>query len=471
MKLQKKIDALRPAAGKATEAFHFLFFCYVCLGFNNLTVGTKIISVFMWPTYLLGAAILAWRVLDYKRYIRMPGLLPLCLLCLSAGISLLLNRRYDPKGNLIHLIFWLFYFLILYVSGTDTPPQTLKKCFIFYFHAFCAVAFVLTAISFGMLAAGYGKEFTRGGDLVRQGYLGGRLFGAYQTPNAGAIIGALVTVGSVHFIRTCKNRLYTAAAAINIAAQFVYAVLSDSRSGRVCLGLCLGVYLFFVLCKRENASPGRSVLALALAAAVTAGGFFLPKWSQLAYNAAVISTQRDREQRGDDVQDPTQEDEDEPFVIGRKESLEGDFSNRRLDFWKSGLELFLRKPVFGLTFKGFLPYAKEYLPDTYLVTNDYMQMNTLDNDVINLAVSCGLAGLLPFFAFVFVVLRRLWLFLRRKAEKDPLLPLLLSVCAGAAAASMFTSGVLYMQCQYSFLFWLALGLTMRMAAGPKEEKS
>ena len=125
------------------------------------------------------------------------------------------------------------------------------------------------------------------------------------------------------------------------------------------------------------------------------------------------------------------------------------------------MEIFLQKPLFGHTFKGFLPYAQENLPETYLVKNDYLQLNTLDNDVMNLMVSNGIAGLLCFAAFVILVLRRLLRLLKNRAAADPLLPLLLAVCAAAAASSLFSSGVLYMQCQYSLLFWVALGLLMR----------
>ena len=193
----------------------------------------------------------------------------------------------------------------------------------------------------------------------------------------------------------------------------------------------------------------------------------MPKWTQLAYNAAVIhagsgaGNAEEAEEEKDGTASAPKKEED-PFLLGRKESLESDYSNRRFDFWKSGLEIFLSKPVFGVTFKGFLPYAEENMPDTYLVSNSYRALNTFDNDIVNLAVSCGIAGLLPFAAFVAVVLMRLVRLLRRRERPDPISPLLLAVCAAAAASSLFSSGVLYMQCQYSFLFWLALGLLMRL---------
>lgn len=462
MKLEQKLQKIKPYTEKAESVFLVLFFVYVSLGFNNLTVGTKIVSVFMWPTYLLGAALLGMRFLQWKDCVRMPGLFALLALCAVGAVSIALNLQYDVKGNLVHLIFWAFYFLLCYLSRESTDTRTLRRRFTVLFHMLCAVAFVLTAISFGMMIFDYAKKFTLNGDLVRRGFLGGRLFGAYQTPNAGAVIGSIVTVGSVHFIRVYKNKLYTAFAVINCLLQFAYLVFSDSRTGRVCYALACAVYLFFAL--REKRGDAfrfkQAAVALTLSAAVIAGGYFLPKWVQIAYNFtantldAAIETEAEAEAKKEGKK------EKDKLLLGRKESLDEDYSNGRIRFWKSGVEIFLQKPLFGHTFKGFLPYAQENLPDTFLVKNDYLQLNTLDNDVMNLMVSNGIAGLVCFAAFVILILRRLLLLFRNRAS-DPLIPLLLAVCAAAAASSLFSSGVLYMQCQYSLLFWVALGLLMR----------
>ena len=466
MKPNTKLQTLQPYIEKAESAFLILFFVYVSFGFNNLTVGTKIVSVFMWPTYLLGAALMGLRLVQWKDCYRHPGLFPLLALCGVGVISIALNLQYDLKANLVHLIFWAFYFLLCFVNRESTGTDTLRRRFAVLFHMLCAVAFVLTVISFGMMVVDYAEQLEVNGDMVRRGFLGGRLFGAYQTPNAGAIIGSLVIVGSVHFMRVYKKKLYAAFAVINCLLQFAYIVFSDSRTGRVCLSLAASVYLFFAL--KEKRGEGfrlrQTAAALTLAAAVLVTGYFLPKWTQLAYNAAsktldaAIVTEAEKEAKS------TGKKPKDKLVLGRKESLDEDYSNGRFKFWKSGLEIFMKKPLFGHTFKGFLPYAKQNMPDTYLVHNDYMQLNTLDNDFMNLAVSNGIAGLICFLAFMFAVLRRLFRLLKRREANDPLTPLLLAVCAAAAASSLFSSGVLYMQCQYSLLFWVALGLLVRFEA-------
>ena len=88
------------------------------------------------------------------------------------------------------------------------------------------------------------------------------------------------------------------------------------------------------------------------------------------------------------------------YVIDRGYDLSGDISNRRFDIWKSGLEIFARRPWLGTTFCGFLPFAQEHMPETYIVSNDYLQMTTLDNDFVNLLVSNGIIAFVAFIGFV-----------------------------------------------------------------------
>ena len=460
-----------PVIEKAEFVFQLLFFIYICLGFNNLTIGTKIIPFFMWPAFLLGAALVALRLIDLRSFRGFPGLLPLAGLCAVCGVSIFVNRQYSVKENLVYLIFWIFNFFLLYASPRRRSPGLLQKRFAFFFHLFCAVAFVLTVISFVMLAVGYAGYFTVNGEEIRRGFLGGRLFGAYQTPNAGAVIGALSIVGGIHYAGVYKNKWYTLWATLNGVLQFVFSVFADSRTGRVTLGVALGVYFFFVFYgkrrKTETAAKAwKTALIAVCAVAIAAGGFFLPKAAERGYNAVARSWQAAEAEKSSDEKKPTEKnDRDDVLILGRTESLEGDYSNRRFDFWKSGLEIFAARPVLGVTFRGFLPFAEEYLPETYLVNNTFKRISTLDNDVINLMVSDGALGLLFFVIFVAGVLVRLLSRLHAQKKQNvalpAALPMLLAICAGAAASSLFSSGVFYMHCQYSFLFWLALGICMR----------
>ena len=81
-------------------------------------------------------------------------------------------------------------------------------------------------------------------------------------------------------------------------------------------------------------------------------------------------------------------------LINRGYSMEGDISNRRLAIWRSGLELGLTRPVTGISFPAVVAYAKEHLPDTYIISNDLWEFNTFDSEPVNIFVSQGIIDMM-----------------------------------------------------------------------------
>ena len=73
------------------KIFIYGFMLYAALGSNVLTYGKFIISIVMWPTFMLGLFIILYRVINYKEYIKMPSIFCLIALLVSIGVSVLLN--------------------------------------------------------------------------------------------------------------------------------------------------------------------------------------------------------------------------------------------------------------------------------------------------------------------------------------------------------------------------------------------
>lgn len=465
------------------DVFQILFLIYVSLGCSSLTNGQSIVSLFMWMSYGLGALLLCIRLWNWKQYIRMPGLLCLLAMCVICGISTLVNFQYDLKRNITYLIFWVFSFFLFYAQSDKTAVSRVKKQFAVMAHLLSAIAFVLTAISLAMLVTLYSEVVTVNGAELTRGFVYGRLYGAYRTPNVGAVIACIVIMVSIHFIRKYKNGCYTAFAVVNILAQFFYIVFSDSRSGQVALALSGAVYTLFTAAFSPKVKKGaaKAAVVLLLTAATGLGAFFAPKMVQTAYNSILTHTAQQDHQAATDATDPSDPEETteptqpdaapEDWMVDRGYDLSGDISNRRFDIWKSGLEIFMAEPWLGTSFAGFLPYAQEHLPETYIVSNDYKQMNTLDNDFMNLLVSNGIFAFVAFVAFVAMVLIYLFRGLAKMKQPDQDIPIMMSVCIASASFSMFASGVLYLHEPFSVIFWLALGaLTVILSNSKKEGK-
>ena len=149
-------------------------------------------------------------------------------------------------------------------------------------------------------------------------------------------------------------------------------------------------------------------------------------------------------------------------IIGRTESdINGDVSNRRFDIWQSGLEIFKTSPLFGITFRNYVPYAEKNLPDTYIVNNDFGKFPSMHNSFVDVLVSQGVLGfflLLCFIASVLVVFFR-YFFKSRGVEYRYNTYLLLCFLP-ILVSMMFYSETFYMNTGGAFLFWSFLGFLM-----------
>lgn len=114
-----------------------------------------------------------------------------------------------------------------------------------------------------------------------------------------------------------------------------------------------------------------------------------------------------------------------------------DISNRRFDIWKSAVEIFKTSPVFGISRANILPYVDDNLPDSYLVTNEYMRFDSMHNMFFEILVSQGAVGLITFLTFIIFVIvgifkygKYLWYH-----KYFPLFTVILSIAASACMST------------------------------------
>ena len=89
---------------KFEAVFKVLLLIYLFLGTCNLTYGTPIISLVMYPTFLLGGLLVLWRLLLAKRFIKSTGLPWLVLMLVSYAFSALINFSYFGKNSIVVFI-------------------------------------------------------------------------------------------------------------------------------------------------------------------------------------------------------------------------------------------------------------------------------------------------------------------------------------------------------------------------------
>ncbi len=460
------------------RVFITLFFVYAVLGSNNITYGNSIISYVMWPTLILGCGLGLYRLIHFKLYKTMTGVFAMFAMLVSIGVSTLVNHQYGLKDNLVFCIYWFLFFVVLYAVEAGKPFDRVKKDF-----EYIGLIF-LVYISLGVIASliqmemGYGKKITVDGIVsVYDFYAGfsiGRLWGIFINPNNGAVSAAIAMVLACYFMGKTKGILIKIVPIVDIVLLLLYIALSDSRTGAVCLGITFGCYVLLkLLYKGEMKKKGKrlvhNLVSIIIAVAVVITGFFLPRETKDVYNDVAVKIAQYKEdklnQERIENMDPENPDmeiiEVTPIVVNRGYDLSGDVSNRRLDAWKSAVEVFVSSPkvlILGASFKGFTQYALENMPDTYIVNNSYGYFSTLDNEIFNIMDAQGLLGLVTLlWLLICLFVTFVKNILKVPTEHRQLVIVLASVVFGLAASAMFCSVMFYHFSQNTVLFWVALG--------------
>lgn len=446
---------------KAELLFKLLLMTYTMLGVCNLTYGSQVIRAVMYPTFLLGGLLILWRLVLAKHFMRQPELYLLVVLLLSFVFSAAANFKYVNSAEAATFVLWCFYFLLLFARDSQSSFSEIQKEINIFSVFYLVYVTVLVLISYYMLFTGYSHSYRdpdNGKYEVASGIFTGRLWGAFQDPNLGSVMCCIAIAVSVYIMYSKKKAVLNVLLTINSVLMFFYIVLSDSRNGMVTLGCVLGAAVFFVGLKRYAGvkKPGvnfKRALCVVLAAVGFLAGFMLPKYAQKAYNTVASDMGM--------------------LVVERDYDVSDDVSNRRLDVWKSGVEIALSRPVTGVSFVGLVPYAKDNMPDTYIVNNDLWEFNTLDNDYLNVFAAQGLIGIITVLALmalsVIKIFRNIW------KSSDKAFPLIclsaVSVCSLAISA-LFQGTMFYQQTPNTFMFWLMLGsiLCVLPHAAEVEEK-
>lgn len=482
------------------RVFLTTIFIYAVLGSNNITYGRSIITPFMWIVFILGVFLLIYRLINIKAYIRTTAIMPMIFMAFSICLTTIVNRQYYLKQNLIICIYWFLFFFLLYTIPESTSIEKIKKnvCYLS-----CVLVIFITIgvlFSFWMLYTGVSEKISVSEAYYEyyQGFAIGRLWGIFINPNNSAVSAAIVIALLIYFIDKYKNIFIRVICLLDMGLMILFVALTDSRTGALCIGIVLGFFSMFGLIYRgidKNVKNrlGYGLLVFVITFAVGITSFGITRKTKDWYNhiATAISLNKQEQYREDRYEELlaegmsqeeiekliTQELQDKEFevnTVDRGYDLSKDLSNRRIDAWKSGMEIFVSSPrvfIFGTTFKGFSDYAIEHIPETYIVNNDYGRFTTLDNEIINIMVAQGLIGLIALLWMLIALFYGLFRYVFKVRKEDRLFVVMLtSVVFALAGAAMFSSVMFYHFSQNTIFFWVALGSLLNVVKTSASEK-
>ena len=158
------------------------------------------------------------------------------------------------------------------------------------------------------------------------------------------------------------------------------------------------------------------------------------------------------------------------MIIRQGGSNMPDLSNRRLDIWKSALELFASSPVVGVGHNTLLPYVRAEQPDSYLINNDHMEFTSMHNTFLDVLVAQGALGFILYVglaAGIFLVLVRKRQVILQNTQGESMA--LTAIAISVVCASVLMSEIVYVASPMSFIFWMGLGCMMQASDEPAAE--
>lgn len=429
--------------------FKVFYLIHVLLAFNCFTFKMPVLNITSYILVIIGGVIIIEKVMRHKMNMSYKFLWILLSFLGSYFVSSVLSWQYGFSGNLKTMIWMTMQFLILYWVDYE-QKNTLKN----EMHVFAGVAISYTTVCniIGIVMAflGYGGRYEYlDGSGTFYGFIWGRLWGCYTDPNHGGIITVLSVYIAIYFMKLVKQKYLRVILGVSVVFNFMYIVLSDSRSAKLSFVLGCFVWLCLNIHKEKEIKKSVLIMRITVCVIVTIGIYGLFGITKQVYNSFVQTIWEMSEDK--EIEEHTQ-------MIGREEDIKDDYSNRRFDIWNSGVEIYRENKMFGVSFRNLLPYAEQEMPDTYIVNNDYGKFDSFHNVLVDILASQGLTGIVLVIVFVMAVLIFVFkkLFLSGQSHSLCIQVLVVSVLVIAFDA-MFISAVFYVNSPETVIFWAFLG--------------
>lgn len=442
--------------------YKMVYFVLVLLSFNSLTARTTGLNYLTYAVALFGAFFLLFRLYFWKQYIDARGMIFLLLFVGSYALSSLLMRQYGLMENVQAMVWMIIQFFALYMYDKSRDIAVDKREIKIICRFFVGYTFLMAVAALVMFVMGYYHYRPVVDNAVIMGFLWNRLWGLYTDPNYGAVFSIISCVISIYFFKKA-GKAVRVFLAFNVLFEVLYLAFTDSRTGLVAIACTVAAAVFLFALRARKLETMHTVLrgavCLLLAAVLALGSIGAVLGVQKGGNAfKVWQSSFESPDDADEKDEP-----DEEILVGRTDAdINNDISNRRFSIWYSGYELFKTSPVFGISFRNYRDYAKDTIPDTYIVNNDFGEFGSMHNAFVDVFVSQGLVGCILLLGFILSVLIALFRRLFKPQQRAHygyrcfllvcLIPILVSM--------MFYSETFYMNTGGAFLFWSFLGYLM-----------
>ncbi|MGM0167265.1 hypothetical protein IGI39_002245 [Enterococcus sp. AZ135] len=374
-------------------------------------------------------------------------------------IALIISMIYNgPDGLLANakLILWqILYLFAVFQIGKNLKMRSsvlfLEKLLTIVWGGFCVVSIMLFFIRFAYIAPL--DKFYNG---LRVGFVENRLYGMFADPNFAGIISVVVILISIHFI--IDNKIsYTIKIlyALSFFVQFIYIILSGSRTAFIALSISMFFLSFFTVFNRQKKATNLLSSFIACAISITVVSFLvLGDWGIKNYFPKIEINSNFVFSKVDKVAMKSQSEKKKNMLSRSDVDNKDDVSNNRFELWKSSFEIFESTPLVGTSPRNFLPYAQEHLPNTFIAT----KQQTSHNFIFYLLATTGLLGTIPILLFIILkVFESVKILFTIHSNEYERFLLDTNIALAVLISALFLTELVLVNKIGAFVFWLYLG--------------
>ena len=314
-----------------------------------------------------------------------------------------------------------------------------------------------------MFQIGYYVEL---GELVkRQGFVDNRVFGVFNDPNYASVTSLYVIVMSLYLFRETDKKFLKSYYVVSLVVQYVYIILSGSRTAEVCVLLAIATGAILILKNYMLQKKWKEIKKVAI---ITVGvvvllvlfvGTYRVSKRVLTYLPRIVMS----EQGIDDAKKKT----DDKKRLERKDVESDNISNNRATIWKGYMQSMEgSKNILGLSPRNSLSYISETYPKSYIAKTQYETHNAY----LTVFVSDGVVGLLIVAIFGCIV--AFWVVKKilgkKKIENSFICALIIEEILLVYA--FFFSDLFFVNNLTTILFWILMGIVVEGTTEVFEKK-
>ena len=334
---------------------------------------------------LLGILLATYNLVIKKVYLKIKTIEYLLLFFAFNIITSILVISYGYSTNIKNALIFYIYFLTVFPIFTGVTREEGKKIYDYFFYT------VATLNTFGVLASLIQFVLLKGyrvhdykGLYIRQGFVESRLFGILASPNYLSLISLIVIIFLV--LKICSfEKVYRYISIVAIVLNFIYIVLSGSRTAFICMMIAAVIYSIVMFYQKGNI---KSLFKVVLAIVVVLFSYRAVNFTSEQY----LKFNKERLE----VQDKKLENKDNNLSLERTDTSEENISNNRFAIWKSTASFIPKKPIFGYSGGNWYEIGKKKNPDEYIIREHYLT----HNGYLEILFYNGIAGFISMGIFV-----------------------------------------------------------------------